>query len=330
MNNNTIQKSRRPVKRCRRNKNNNITTYPDIKQFSIIIIFLFQNFHKLITDPSFNLVRWCRVMLIFVFLLYLAYTMISISNISSSLFTESYTCHYALLVMVGPVKITSQATVMLSEHIKHSGNTIKLKDVKRHIGMDDKRNKKQKEQRDTIKKLRIYISRIENRLFQSNIAKEPYSGTNNTGKTVNPDDLLESRSLVSIENKESVAVDNLVHFSKDYEAGCLMDTYLKSKVSFRGLCRIVKSFKKYGLYIGKYSVSPNTLINWLVRAGITKLTTVIFPKEPVIDIVDHWIGKGKEKLFLVLRLNQSKYKECIDSKKAISLDDVTVIHQEIV
>lgn len=108
-----------------------------------------------------------------------------------------------------------------------------------------------------------------------------------------------------------------------------MKVLLNSNCSFRSFSNTIKGLCCQKLYAGKYSPSYGTLINWLIRAGIAKLRGVKRCQGPCIDIMDHWIGKGNMKLFVVLRIPLSKYQEVVNSKKAIGLKHLQLVHMEI-
>ncbi len=115
--------------------------------------------------------------------------------------------------------------------------------------------------------------------------------------------------------------------------GKLIDVLLDGNSSFRSFSKIIKGLAKYKLYVGKYSPSPNTLINWMVRAGVSKLRKVEFTSEPCIDIIDHWIGAGDCKLFAVIRILHSKYQERVvgsTGQEGLKLSDFNLVHLEIV
>ena len=84
------------------------------------------------------------------------------------------------------------------------------------------------------------------------------------------------------------------------------------------------------MYSGKFTPSANTLINWLIRAGVAKLNKVEKSTESCADIIDHWIGSGSYKLFVVLRIYKSTFNNRVNSGYSPNLSDFKVVHVEIV
>lgn len=113
------------------------------------------------------------------------------------------------------------------------------------------------------------------------------------------------------------------------ESSRLVKVWLSSNCSFRSFARVINGLSKQHLYHGSYCPSPNTLINWCIRAGIAKLKGVRKYEESCIDIIDHWIGKGDCKIFAVLRISISKYKKRNKDLSALNLGDFELVHLEI-
>ena len=102
-------------------------------------------------------------------------------------------------------------------------------------------------------------------------------------------------------------------------------TFILTFGTFRGLSRTLRSLREVELFKVSSLPCANSIINWSMRAGLGKLQAVEKVDEEFIIIVDHWIGKGTQKIFAALRLLKSDYDKLTKEKRAISLKNLELV-----
>ncbi len=85
--------------------------------------------------------------------------------------------------------------------------------------------------------------------------------------------------------------------------------------SFRAFAANIQQLKKQGLLFADITPCASTIANWLKRISVAKINDLSKAKEPCIDIIDHCIGVGNIKLFVISRLYESVVNECYKQKK---------------
>ena len=324
-----IYQRRKPVKRCRRGKN--IICSPTINfncksAYNPAIFTQMRNIeiNKIIKILSF-------LCLVFIFLLYVAITNDSLND-DSLLYIGAVVSHNSK-------QFTTAASQKLKEFIDPENKKEKLnvRDVERFIQKYKSLEQYKIQYSNQKKSLHVACYRLKKRVTQLlRISKDDMlpaiENISDQSDTQTPVESLKADKY-SLEAKE-VDIDCKA-FSNgltntDNEAGKLVKVHLESKASFRSFSRIIKGLNIEGLYSGRFTPSPNTLINWMIRAGVGKLNKVKNSKEQSIDVIDHWIGAGNYKLFVVLRIYKSKLKHRLNSGTPPKLSDFNVVHIEIV
>ena len=97
---------------------------------------------------------------------------------------------------------------------------------------------------------------------------------------------------------------------------------LQASVSFRSVPRILQVLAKGGCYPTTWVPHFTSVINWVLRVGLSCLQSVTSLSEPWIAIIDHSIDIGIKKVLVILRVPVSRLKE---KDQAIDLSDCECI-----
>lgn len=310
---NTTNQKRRPIKRCRRGRFSGSSAKPtDLRFFSHFQFF--ENFFSYQENKYF-------LRLISLFLLigiaWLALTAVAVSvttdGVKESLHGMPFIC------------MTSKACLLLNEYLGLNKKKINKRDIQRMI-----------ERHGNARKRNVELQK-KNRALKSQLTRK---------KTIKPN--IQISFSKDIEQKTNIipfpgATNVVSSFEKLHnradkfdggktcadEAGKILKVCFDAKVSFRGFARTLKSLKNHELYSGKYTPCATTIINWAVRAGLAKLMRAEKKTGPYIDIIDHWIGVGNVKLFVVMRLYHSISNDCLTQNRALSLEEFELVHVQL-
>ncbi len=319
---NSVCKRRRPVKRCRRGRDKN--TSPsinfNIKNFNLVKFIQNSNLASTKIQSGLNPYLFCGLLVICIFLFLENYNLVEASN---------FTCFFC----ISSIKIDDHSGLFTKKAQQEVANLINpnkkegpitLRDAYRFINKYEKLKYVQKILRGKNKNLTVQCKKLKdkNKLLQQNQVKKREHLTLLKQEKDYYQDELELKATLT-----SPQFDNngIVHI----ESSRLIKVWLGSNCSFRSFSRVIYGLLKHDLYRGHYCPSPNTLINWCIRAGMAKLNGVKKTTGPCIDIMDHWIGKGDCKIFAVLRISASKYKKRNKNLSALNLSDFELVHLEI-
>jgi len=315
---------RRRVKRCRRGKSSGGS--PSInfkcKAFGIMQLALKTN-HTLARDKTsvwvyamYGLLLLCLLLLFF--------------SLNHNSFETSGTCCLCVCRCSAITECSDPFTKKAKDKIAYLINPCKekgpitLRDVSRFIDKHEKLISAHEIIKSENKKLIAQCKRLNDKnksLHQSQIKNEQPLTLLKQGKNYGQSNLEIEAGLTNTQFNNG-KIGNI-------ESSKLVKVWLSSNCSFRSFARVVNGLSKQHLYRGSYCPSPNTLINWCIRAGTAKLNGVRKYDEPCIDIIDHWIGKGDCKIFAVLRISISKYKKRNKDLGALNLGDFELVHLEI-
>lgn len=226
------------------------------------------------------------------------------------------------------MRVTPAAACLLASFLKKS-ELICKRDIERMIVANNSNEQQLERMRKQVRSLRAQLSR---KTFQE--SKKPTKNTNkkdNLSSNLCKVIPLPSAQTCRTEDIERTNIPDLKEVCQGPDvSGALIKIYFKSiGQSFRAFSSNIRGLKQYGLYSGGITPSSTTLCNWILRASVAKMRRLGPSTEPCIDIMDHWIGIGNLKLFLVLRLLQSNSVARYAQGQGLKLCDYQVLHWEI-
>jgi len=226
------------------------------------------------------------------------------------------------------VRVTPAAACLLANFLKKKSDLICKRDIERMIAVNKSCEQQLTRMRKRVRTLKAKLSRRISSGRRPKTRTKIKPGRDSSLCKVIPLHNISTCSNQNNDQDENPDLKEVIPGSS--VSGALIKVYLKSiGQSFRAFSSNIRGLKQYGLYSGGITPSSTTLSNWLLRASVAKIRGLGPSKEPCIDIIDHWIGVGNLKLFLMLRIPQSRCTARYSQGQGLKLCDYQVIHWEI-